>query len=42
MNVDNLYVAEAFTGKAMTMKRFRARAKGSGAQNFETFFKHHN
>ena len=37
MNVDNLVVAEAFTGKAMTMKRFRARAKGRGARILKPF-----
>ena len=30
MNVDNLYVAESYTGKSMVMKRMRARAKGRG------------
>ena len=30
MNVDNLYVAQAWTGKSITMKRFRAGAKGRG------------
>ena len=28
LDVDRLYVAEAFVGKAMVMKRFRARARG--------------
>lgn len=37
MNVDELVVAEAFTGKAMTMKRFRARAKGRGARILKPF-----
>lgn len=37
MNVDELVVAEAFTGKAMTMKRFRARAKGRGAKILKPF-----
>jgi large subunit ribosomal protein L22 len=37
MNVDNLVVAEAYTGKAMTMKRFRARAKGRGARILKPF-----
>lgn len=37
MNVDDLFVAEAFTGKAMTMKRFRARAKGRGAKILKPF-----
>lgn len=30
MNVDNLYVAQAWTGKSIVMKRFRAGAKGRG------------
>lgn len=37
MNVDELVVAEAYTGKAMTMKRFRARAKGRGAKILKPF-----
>lgn len=37
MNVDNLVVAEAYTGKAMVMKRFRARAKGRGARILKPF-----
>ncbi|PIR31557.1 MAG: 50S ribosomal protein L22 [Alphaproteobacteria bacterium CG11_big_fil_rev_8_21_14_0_20_44_7] len=37
MNVDNLYVAEAYTGKSITMKRFRARAKGRGARIIKPF-----
>ena len=28
MDVDSLYVAEAFVGKSLVMKRFRARARG--------------
>ena len=27
-DIDNLYIKEAFTGKAIVMKRFRPRAKG--------------
>jgi large subunit ribosomal protein L22 len=30
MNVDNLVVAQAWTGKSIMMKRFRAGAKGRG------------
>lgn len=30
LNIDSLYVAEAFTGKAVMMRRFRAGAKGRG------------
>ena len=28
MDVDSLYVAEAYVGKSLVMKRFRARARG--------------
>lgn len=28
LDVDNLYVAEAYTGKSMVIRRFRARARG--------------
>ncbi len=28
LDVDRLYVAEAFVGKSLTMRRFRARARG--------------
>ena len=28
LDVDRLYVAEAFVGRALVMKRFRARARG--------------
>ena len=31
LNVDKLYVKEAYTGKALVLKRFRARARGRGA-----------
>lgn len=37
LDVDNLYVAEAHVGKAMVMKRFRARARGRGARIFKPF-----
>jgi len=37
MNVDELYVAEAYTGKSYTMKRFRARAKGRGCKILKPF-----
>lgn len=37
MNVDNLYVAEAYTGKNMVMRRFRARAKGRGVRILKPF-----
>ncbi len=32
LDVDKLFVSEAFVGKALTMKRFSARAKGRGNQ----------
>lgn len=32
LDVDRLYVAEAFVGKSIMMKRFRARARGRGAR----------
>ena len=32
MDIDKLYVSEAHVGKAITMKRFHARAKGRGNQ----------
>ncbi len=32
LDVDRLYVSEAYVGKAITMKRFHARAKGRGNQ----------
>ncbi|MEP3525268.1 MAG: 50S ribosomal protein L22 [Hyphomicrobiales bacterium] len=37
LDVDNLVVAEAFVGKAMVMKRFRARARGRGARILKPF-----
>ncbi len=37
MNVDNLYVHEAYTGKSITMKRFRAQSKGRGARILKPF-----
>ena len=32
LNIDDLVVKEAYVGKAMKMKRFRARARGRGAK----------
>ncbi|MBL28198.1 MAG: 50S ribosomal protein L22 [Rhodospirillaceae bacterium] len=32
LDVDNLYVAEAYVGKSLTMRRFRARARGRAAR----------
>ncbi len=37
LDVDRLYVAEAFVGKSITMKRFRARARGRGAAILKPF-----
>ena len=37
LNVDNLFVKEAYVGKGMVMKRFRARAKGRGARILKPF-----
>lgn len=37
LDVDRLYVAEAFVGKDITMKRFRARARGRGAAILKPF-----
>lgn len=37
LNIDNLYVSEVMVGKAMVMKRFRARARGRGARILKPF-----
>ena len=37
LDVDQLYVKEAFVGKAFTMKRFRARARGRAAKIMKPF-----
>ena len=37
LNVDKLYVKEAYTGKALVLKRFRARARGRGAGILKPF-----
>lgn len=37
LDVDELYVSEAYAGKAMTLKRFRARARGRGAKVLKRF-----
>jgi large subunit ribosomal protein L22 len=37
LDVDALYVKEAWVGKAMVMKRFRARARGRGARIVKPF-----
>jgi large subunit ribosomal protein L22 len=37
LDVDNLYVAEAYVGKAMVLRRFHARARGRGAKILKPF-----
>ena len=37
LDVDRLVVSEAFVGKSITIKRFRARARGRGAQILKPF-----
>lgn len=37
MDIDNLVVSEAYVGKSLTMKRFRARAKGRGVRILKPF-----
>ncbi len=37
LDIDNLYVKEAWVGKSMVMKRFRARARGRGARIMKPF-----
>ncbi len=37
LDVDRLYVAEAVVGKALVMKRFRARARGRAAKIMKPF-----
>jgi len=37
LDVDNLVVAEAYVGKNLVMKRFRARAKGRAARILKPF-----
>ncbi len=37
LDIDNLIVAEAFVGKNLVMKRFRARARGRGASILKPF-----
>jgi large subunit ribosomal protein L22 len=36
-DIDNLYVKEAYVGKSIVLKRFRARAKGRGARILKHF-----
>ena len=37
LDIDKLYVDEAFVGKNMVMKRFRARARGRAAKTLKPF-----
>ena len=37
LDIDSLIVAEAYVGKNLTMKRFRARARGRGARILKPF-----
>ena len=39
LDIDNLYVKEAFVGKSLSMKRFRPRAKGRAAKIIKPFSK---
>ena len=39
LDIDNLYIKEAYVGKALTMKRFRPRAKGRAASILKPFSK---
>ena len=39
LDIDYLYVKEAFVGKSMSMKRFRPRAKGRAARIIKPFSK---
>tara|TARA_B100001123_G_C14495253_1_gene704048 strand:- start:28 stop:435 length:408 start_codon:yes stop_codon:yes gene_type:complete len=39
MDIDNLFVKEAFVGKSLTMKRFRPRAKGRASSILKPFSK---
>ena len=39
LDIDNLYIKEAYVGKSLTMKRFRPRAKGRAASIMKPFSK---
>ena len=39
LDIDNLYIKEAFVGKSLSMKRFRPRAKGRAAKIIKPFSK---
>ena len=37
LDIDNLFIKEAYVGKSLTMKRFRPRAKGRAATILKPF-----
>ena len=39
LDIDNLYIKEAYVGKSLTMKRFRPRAKGRASSIVKPFSK---
>ena len=39
LDIDNLYIKEAYVGKSLTMKRFRPRAKGRASSIMKPFSK---
>ncbi len=39
LDIDNLYIKEAFVGKSLTMKRFKPRAKGRASSILKPFSK---
>ena len=39
LDIDNLYIKEAYVGKSLSMKRFRPRAKGRAASILKPFSK---
>ena len=39
LDIDNLYIKEAFVGKSVSMKRFRPRAKGRATKIIKPFSK---
>jgi large subunit ribosomal protein L22 len=39
LDIDNLYIKEAYVGKSLSMKRFRPRAKGRAASIVKPFSK---
>ena len=39
LDIDNLYIKEAFVGKSLSMKRFRPRAKGRATKIVKPFSK---